>query len=120
VFDFGIGNVTVDLTYGLNGPSEMMKKAAMTRLRSRLMSPRSGLPERTRSHTDPAGNTFVFTGPDAYRTGIDSVDAVYARYSLRSRRRVESGAGSATTPRPAFGQVSYDPQWGGLFRGGPR
>lgn len=120
VFAFGTSNVIVEAEFGLDGPDEMMVAAAITRLKSRLSAPRSGLPERTRSWTDAKGNSYTFTGPDAYRTGVDSVDAVYARHSKRARPEEETGGAGARETMPASRTLSYDPQWNGLFRGGPR
>lgn len=119
VFPFGVGNVVVDLEYGLNAADAQLATAALTRLRSLLTVGVSQIPERTRSWTDPHGNTYQFTGPDAYRTGIDSVDAVYLRYSLRTQPSDLPGGGGAVQ-RPASGTLSYEPQHGGLFRGVPR
>lgn len=115
IFTWGTNNVTIDLEYGLDAPDAMLAAAAITRLRSRLLGPRTGLPERSREWTDPNGNHYVFTGPDALTTGIDSVDAVYARYSMRDRDG-KAGAGSIAASRT----LSYDPQNFSLFRGGPR
>lgn len=124
VFPFGRNNVRLGIEYGLPGPDEMMVRAAITRCRSRLNAPKTGLPERTRSHTDAAGNTYQFTGPDAFRTGVDSVDAVYLRYSKRVQHdpsaALGGAGGSSLGTTPASGTLSYDPQWRGLFRGGPR
>jgi len=118
IFDFGVSNVIVDVEYGLNAPVDTMSVAAIVRLRSRLFTPKSGLPERTRTWTDPNGNTYTFTGPDAFKTGIDSVDAEYARHSMRARPEDEGGAGSSELP--ASGTLSYDSAWGSMFRGGPQ
>lgn len=123
IFDFGVSNVIVDLEYGLNAPDNTMAVAAIQRLKSRCEMPNSGaVPERSRSWTDPAnGTTYEFTGPDAYRTGVDRVDSVYARFSMRKRPLDESGTGGKDEVVPASRTMSYDPQWGSsLFRGGPK
>lgn len=117
IFTWGTNNVTVDLEYGLDAPDAMLAAAAITRLRSRLLGPKTGMPERSREWTDPNGNHYVFTGPDAYTTGIDAVDAVYARFSKRDRGQGKNGSGSVM---PASRTLSYDPQAYGMFRGGPR
>lgn len=119
VFPFGVGNVVVEAEYGLNGADSQLATAALTRLRSLVTVGVSQIPERTRSWTDPHGNTYQFTGPDAYRTGIDSVDAVYMRYSLRAQTSTDQ-PGRGAGHRPASGTITFDPQHGGLFRGVPR
>lgn len=116
IFTWGTENVVVEVEYGLDGPDDMLAAAAKTRLRSRLFMSKSQIPERTRSWTDPNGNSYTFTGPDAYRTGIDSVDAVYMRFSLRTR----DGDPASTAVVPASRTLSFDPQYWGLYRGGPR
>jgi hypothetical protein len=118
VFPFGVANIIADVEYGLDAPDEQMSNAAIRRLRSRINAPKNSIPERTRAWTDPNGNNYEFDGPDAYRTGIASVDAVYLRYSLRKRAN-ESGAPTGDVV-PASRTLSFDPQWWGLFRGGPR
>ncbi|MDO8391058.1 MAG: hypothetical protein Q7V57_11260 [Actinomycetota bacterium] len=119
IFPWGTSNIVVDLEYGLDGPDQRLTGAAITHLRSRLNQTRSLLPDRTRSFSDQSGNTYELDGPDAYRTGIDAVDSVYARYSMRTRN-AQAADGSGGAPVPASGSLSFDPQWGGLFRGGPR
>lgn len=119
VFPFGQALIHVGVEYGLDGPPRDMPAAAITRLRSRLLAPRTGLPERARSMTDPQGNSYALSEPDPYSTGIDSVDSTYGRYSLR-RRQGRDGSPEAGGHLPVSTTLSYDPQWYGIFRGGPR
>lgn len=121
VFAAGSANVVVEVEYGLNAPDDTMAAAAMTRLVSTVNARKSGIPDRARSMSSPDGTSFTFAGPDAYSTGIDAVDAVYSRFSMRARKNADgAGAGAGTDHRPASATLSYDPQWYGLFRGGPR
>jgi hypothetical protein len=122
IFDFGVANVIVDVEYGLDGLTVdgTLVAAAIERMISRIVMPKSGMPNRTKAWTDPNGNRYEFAGPDAYRTGIDSIDAVYARFSKRARPDDDANGGGPVTMVPASRTLSYDPQWGSLFRGGPR
>ncbi len=112
----GRSNVIVELDYGLDKPPPDLKRAAMTRFRSRLNAARSGVPERALSFTSEVGGTYRLSVPDAYTTGLPDVDAAYERYSLRS------GVGSSEDGRevPASRLISFDPQRYSLFHGGVR
>lgn len=123
VFPWGIRNIQVGIEYGLDAPNDAMVRAAITHCRSRLHAPRTGIPDRARTVTDANGASYTLAGMDPYSTGIDAVDAVYARNSLRAEHRGVSAAGAggdSPNQLPASRTLSYDPQWGGLFRGGPR
>lgn len=121
VFPFGSLNVVVEVEYGLDAPDNMMAGAAMTRLVSKVNERKTGIPDRARSMTSPDGNSYELAGPDAYSTGIDVVDAVYGRFSMRARKKSsDAGGGVELEQRPSSATLSYDPQWYGLFRGGPR
>lgn len=112
----GRSNVIVELEYGLDAPPPDLKRASLTRLRSRLNAARSGVPERALSYTTDVGGTYRLSVPDAYTTGLPDVDAAYERYSLRS------GVGSSEDGRdvPASRLLNYDPQNYSLFHGGIR
>lgn len=109
---YGTGNVIVEYEFGLDSPPSDLRRAALTRLRSRLNIARSGIPDRATSFTVAEGGTFRLSLPGPYKTGIPDVDAVYARYSLRS------GAGGRAVP--ASRPLNYDPQHAALFHGGVR
>lgn len=120
IFIPGSQNVIVEVEYGLDGPESPMAAAAMTHLVSVVNARKTGIPDRARSMTSPEGTSYVLAGPDAYSTGIDSVDAVYSRYSKRARKNDPDAGAAGTDHLPASATLSYDPQWHGLFRGGPR
>ncbi len=102
----GYRNVVVEFEFGLNGPSSDLKRAALTRLRSRLNMSRSGIPDRASSFSLAEGGTYRLDMPGEWKTGIPDVDAVYGRYS----RRMQGGK-----PRPASRTLDYTPQQHSLF-----
>lgn len=112
----GRDNVIVELEHGLDRPAEDLVRAAKVRFRSRLNIHRTGIPDRAVSFTTGEGATYRLSLPDAYKTGLPDVDAVYARYSLRS------GAGTGQDGRdvPASRPLNFDPQHLSLFHGGVR
>lgn len=112
----GRSNVIVELEYGLDVPPFDLKRASLTRFRSRLNAARSGVPERALSFTTDVGGTYRLSVPDAYTTGIPDVDAAYERYSLRS----DVGSGEESREVPASRLLNFDPQRHSLFHGGVR
>lgn len=118
VFTEERSNVIVEYEYGLTTPPEDLKRASMVRFKSRLNIDRTNVPARALSYTTGDGTTYRMSIPDAHRTGLPDVDAVYARWSLRSG----SGSGSGEDARgvPASRQLNYDPQHWSLFHGGVR
>lgn len=116
VWTEGNSNVLVEYEHGLDAPPADLKRAALTRLRSRLNLARTAIPDRAISFSVADGGTYRIAVPDAFKTGIPDVDAVYARYSLRP------GAGTAAGGRPvaASRQLNFDPQYNSLFHGGIR
>lgn len=113
VFPSGRANVTVAVEYGLPGPDADMRRAMITRLRSRLNANRSGIPERATSFVAGQNGTFRLAMPDEMSTGYPEIDAVYRRYSLRSK-------GSGDRPAPASRAMNLDPQYHSVFNGGVR
>lgn len=110
-------NVVVEYEYGLDSPPEDLRRAAMTRFRSRLNLGYSGVQERALSYTTGDGTTYRLSTPDAYSTGLPDVDAVYARWSLRSG---VGGSGEDGREVPASRLLNFDPQNYSLFHGGVR
>lgn len=110
-------NVIVEYEYGLTVPPQDLKRASMARFRSRLNMTRSGIPERVMSYTTGDGTNYRLSIPDAYRTGLPDVDAVYARWSLRSG---VGGSGEDARDVPASRLLNFDPQNHSLFHGGIR
>lgn len=102
------GNLVVEYEYGYDRPPTDLKRAAVRRLRSRLNISKSGIPDRATSFTLTDGGTYNLELPDAYKTGIPDVDAVYARYS---RRAGDKGA------VPASASIDFDPQRFSIFHG---
>lgn len=79
----GIGNVVFEVEYGLDTPPADLKRAILTRLRSRLNMPLSSTPDRASSIAMGELGVYRLDMPEAYKTGIPEVDAVYDRYSNR-------------------------------------
>jgi hypothetical protein len=75
--------VVVSYEHGLDSPPADLKRAALTRLRSRLNMSKSAVPDRATSFSTETG-TFRLSMPRADRTGIPDVDAVLDRYALRT------------------------------------
>jgi hypothetical protein len=117
VWTEGDQNVIVEYEFGLDYPQAQLVKAAKTRFRSRLNINKTSIPDRASSYTAADGGTYRILLPDAYRTGIPEVDAVYSRYS----RRVQANAAAQQGSRfPASRTLNYDPQRNALFHGGQR
>lgn len=110
-------NVIVEYEYGLSSPPEDLRRAAMTRFKSRLNIGHTNIPARAMSYTTSDGTSYRLSIPDAYRTGLPDVDAVYARWSLRSG---VGGSGEDARDVPASRQLNFDPQNYSLFHGGVR
>ena len=84
----------------------------MVRLRTVLNIPKAGLPDRTTSFTVADGGTYRLDMPGAFKTGIPSVDAAYARYSRRT-----TGSGATARQVPASRTLTYYPQAASMFHG---
>ena len=87
IWPAGQRNIIVELEYGWDLPPEEVRDAAILRLRSRLTSTTSGIPDRAQSFSVADGGVYRLSTPSAERTGIPDVDAVYARWT-RQRRTV--------------------------------
>ena len=111
----GRDNVVVEYQVGLAAPPSDLVRAAMTRFRTRLNMPRSGVPERALSFTTAEGTQYRLDQPGAFKTGLPEVDAVYARYSKR-----DGAGGGDGRSVPASRQLNFDPQRDSLFHGGVR
>lgn len=112
----GVGNVFVDIEYGLDRPAADLVRAAFTRFRTVLNIAKSAIPDRASSFQLAAGGgSYRLDLPDTYKTGIPSVDAVYGRYS----RRAEAGTGDTSdgSGRPSSRTLTYDPQRVSMFHG---
>lgn len=112
VWTLGTGNVIIEYEHGLDLPPDDLRRASLVRARTRLNIHRSGIPDRAMSFQIAEGGTFRLSMPGAYKTGLPEVDAVYARYSLRS------GAGDRAVP--ASRSLNFDPQFFSLFHGETR
>lgn len=108
----GRDNIVVEYEYGLDAPPSGLVRAAKTRFRDRLNIPRKGVPDRAISFTTPDGATYRLDQPGPWKTGMPDVDAVYARYSLRS-----GAGGQDGRPVPASRPMDFDPQRGSIFHG---
>jgi hypothetical protein len=110
-FPDGLGNVVVEYEHGNDRPPVDLKDAALLRLRALINADRSGIPLRAKTWQAAEGGTFALDQPDAYKTGIGEVDAVYTRYSRRSR---------GDTPVPVSRNFDFDPRRQSLYHGGRR
>ncbi|BEP14811.1 hypothetical protein acdb102_31220 [Acidothermaceae bacterium B102] len=79
----GYRNVVVEFEYGWDGPPADVRKAALTRFRTRVVESRSGIPDRATSFAAPEGGTYAMAtaGRNGWQTGIPDVDAVLQRYT---------------------------------------
>lgn len=111
VFAEGYDNVVVEYEHGADAPPADLRRAALLRLRTRINISRTGIPDRATSFTVADGGTYQLDLPSAYKTGIPEVDAVYARYSRRTRGDERA---------PASRSMDFDPQRRSLFHGGQR
>jgi hypothetical protein len=76
--------VVVSYEHGLDSPPADVKRAALTRLRSRLNMDKSAVFDRTISFSAAEGGTYRLATPSARHTGIPDIDAVLDRYALRT------------------------------------
>lgn len=112
VFTEGRANVIVEYEYGLDRPPSDLVRESKIRLRTALNANKNGIPDRASSFTVTDGGTYRLDLPAAFKTGIPTVDAVYARYSRRS-----TGTGPTARQVPASRTLTYTPQRGSLFHG---
>lgn len=107
-WEFGVGNVTITYTYGLDTPPPDLVDAALLRLRELVTRGGSSIPLRATRVTNEAQVTLEFGRASARRTGIDVVDAVYARYSAVTDTDTDG-------PKAASRMLTYTVQAAGLF-----
>lgn len=81
IWPYGVSNVTLEYEFGWDQPPADLRDACLIRMRSRLNSARSGIPDRAASFTSGEGGVYRLSMPSSRRTGIPDVDAVYSRYS---------------------------------------
>lgn len=108
VFEYGVGNIIVEIEHGFTDWGSDLKQAALTRLRERLNQPLSGIPDRATTYTSVDGDSYRLGAEDAMSTGNPWVDSVYNRYPRPSEGN-----------QPASRLLSFEPQFGGVFRGWP-
>lgn len=111
-FDEGRGNIVVEYEHGYDQPQADVRRASLTRLRSRLNFDKTAVNDRATTFTAENGQSYKLSTAEAYRTGIPEVDAAYSRYSFRDR----GGIGSRPSSRP----LNLDPQRYSIFHGGVR
>jgi hypothetical protein len=85
IWPAGASNVVVEYEHGYDYPPEEIRSAAMKRLRSRLTTTSSGVPDRAISWNTQDGGTYRISLPSGERTGIPDVDAAYEGYPRRRR-----------------------------------
>lgn len=93
-FPVGVRNIVVAYEHGWDRPPADVRRAALLRLRSLLNANKTGIPDRATSFTVTEGGTYRLATAGKDRTGIDSVDAVLARYSEQ-----DTGVGSLIVGR---------------------
>jgi hypothetical protein len=81
LFPAGVRNITVGYEHGWSEPPSEIRRAALTRLRSRLNFSRSAIPDRATSFSVAEGGTYRLDTAGRSKTGIDEVDAALARYT---------------------------------------
>lgn len=74
--------IIVEYEHGMDYPPEDLKDACMLRLRSRLASGDSGVPQRALSFSVADGGVYRLSTPSGTKTGIPDVDGPYERYTL--------------------------------------
>lgn len=74
--------IAVEYEHGMDYPPEDLKDAAMLRLRSRLSSGNTGVPQRALSFSVADGGVYRLSTPSGKKTGIPDVDAAYERWTL--------------------------------------
>lgn len=74
----------VEYEHGHDAPPADLRDAAITRLRHRLNSHRSGIPDRATSMSTEAGQSYSLATPGqrGFITGIPDVDVVLGRYTF--------------------------------------
>lgn len=76
----------VEYEHGHDRPPADLRDAAITRLRHRLNSHRSGIPDRATTLSTEGGQTFALATPGlrGFVTGIPDVDVVLGRYTFQT------------------------------------
>jgi hypothetical protein len=106
----GYGNVVVEYEHGLDAPPTDLVRAAKLRLRIRMNTEKTRVPDRAVSFQSANGGDYKLATATKYTTGIPDVDAVYERYSLRPKTGQQGGAAART--------LTYAPQRHSLFHRG--
>lgn len=109
---FGAGTIVLEIEHGSSTTPPTMRDAVLMRLADLLTNPKSSVPTRANRYQQTDGFGFDLNQEDEFSTGIDAVDAVYARHSVRPRK---NGQG-----RPLSRPLQLDPQYNALYRGGVR
>lgn len=82
-FLLGYRNIIVEYEYGWDRPPVDLKRAAIRRFRTRLHSPRSGVPDNALSYTAQNGATYRIATADPMSTGDTDIDAIYQAYRFK-------------------------------------
>lgn len=114
VFTEGAGTVIVELEHGLSAPPPDLKRAAIARIRYRLVMANSAPAQRASKFSTPDGQTFDLATGDAWATGIADIDSVLDRYSRRRRGK----SGGNAKPAPASRPMRLAAQRSSLFHTG--
>jgi hypothetical protein len=88
IWPYGRRNIIVEYEHGLDCPSPDIVRGSKIRFKSMLLQSRSALTDRGERVAVSEAGIVHLASPSEYSTGIDEVDAAYAR---------------APSPRPSFG-----------------
>ena len=83
----GYRNVIVEVEHGNDYPPDPIKEAGILRLRSRISSTTTEIPDRAISFAPAEGGTYRISTPARTRTGIPDVDGVLERPGWTRRPR---------------------------------
>lgn len=108
----GVGNVIVEYEHGWDSPPEDLWRASLTRLRYRLNSNKTAVPDRATQFTAVEGGTYQLDTAAQYKTGQPDVDAAYQRWGRRDL--------DGTTDFPVSRPLVMSSQYFGLYHGGNR
>jgi hypothetical protein len=110
IWDYGVQNIVVEVEHGFTDWGADLRIACLTRLREKLNWPITAIPDRATAFSSPDGYSYNLNPmkADGNSTGNPYIDAVYARYPTNTPGDL-----------PAGRTLTFQPQYGGVFRGSP-
>jgi len=79
IWPAGHRNIIVELEHGWDAPASDVKDVAILRMRSKVATTTTGIPDRAISYTHAEGGTYRLSTPNRERTGIPEIDGVLAK-----------------------------------------